>query len=177
MTTLSDGPSFKGQQRVTLRLEGAPSLLNSTVTTGLIANTYQVGINNINGFAARFGSTFTEYRILAADFQISPLSASNGVSKMWFDEKSSATPTINESMERTSTMLTNTNAMSRSKTTMRWRARDLLDLQYTAIGTTVIPVNFKIYTDNSDYGAPIAVAPIWLIEPTFTVEFRELAST
>jgi len=97
---------------------------------------------------------------------------------MWFDEKSTATPTQNESSERTTIMLANTNANSKSKTVMRWRARDLLDLQYTATSTTsVVPVTFKVYTDASIWGAPGTATPLWITEATLIVEFRGIKSS
>jgi len=60
---------------------------------------------------------------------------------------------------------------------MRWRAKDLLDLQYTAIGTVSTPVTFKTYTDLANYGAPAAVTNLWLLEPDFIMEFRGIKSS
>jgi hypothetical protein len=175
---LSDGSAYAGQQKVTLRLESGALLLSTTITTGVISSAYPVEASEIVGFATRFGSTFDEYRILGADVRVTPVSASTGVSKMWFDEKSPSAPTSNESQERTVVPLANTNAMASSRKTFRWRARDLLDLQYTAIGTTSVnPVSFKVYTDNALYGAPVAVTNLWLIEPVMIIEFRGLKST
>ncbi len=174
---LSDTDAYVGQQRSTLRLEGTPQLLSTTVTTGVIANVTTLGPVNITGFATRFGSTFDEYRILGADIRITPVSASAGVSKCWIDEKSNSTPTANESQERTSWPLANTNANSKSQTIVKWRARDLLDLQYTSVGSNSQPAYFKLYTDSATWGAPIVVTQLWLIEPTFIVEFRGIKST
>jgi hypothetical protein len=158
-------------------LEGTPLKLSTTVTTGVIASYIYVGKGNITGFASRFGSTFDEYRILGADVKITPLSASVGVTKFWWDEKADASPTANEAQERVSTPLANTNASAASSKIMRWRARDLLDLEYTPIGTDVKPAFFKVYTDTSTWGAPTTVTDLWLIEPRFIVEFRGLKST
>jgi hypothetical protein len=174
---LGDGPAYAGQQVARLRLEGTPSLLTTTVTTGVIASAIQLSWSQITGFTTRFGSTFDEYRILGTDVRITPVSASSGVSKMWFDEKTTSAPTANEAKERTSVPLANTSAMSSSRKTMRWRARDLLDLQYTPISTPAVPVTFKVYTDSATWGAPIAVTNLWLVEPVFTIEFRGIAST
>jgi len=174
---LSDSVAYKGQQHTQLRLEGTPVLLPTTVTTGVIAFAYAVSSANVTGFATRFGSTFDEYRILGAEFRVTPVSASVGVSKMWFDEKNVANPTANEAQERTNVPLANTNAMSRSRMNLRWRARDLLDLQYTPIGTVGQPATFKVYTDLAQWGAPVAATNLWLIEPVFTFEFRGIKST
>jgi hypothetical protein len=174
---LSDGSAYGGQQKVRLRLEGIASLILTTVTTGVATSAYTLGSAGILGFATRFGSTFDEYRVLGADVRITPLSASVGVSKMWFDEKSTATPTSNEAQERTCVPLANTNAMSSSRKIMRWRARDLLDLQYSPIGTATTPATFKVYSDNANFGASVVATPLWLVEPVFVIEFRGLKST
>lgn len=175
---LSDGPSYAGQQKTILRLEGTPQPLSTIVTSGLIAFAQQLQAAQITGFASRFASTFDEYRILGANVRITPMSASVGVSKLWFDEKSTSAPTANEAQERTSVPLANTNAMASSRRTMRWRARDLLDLEYTATSVTnVTPVTFKLYTDVATWGAPAAATVLWLVEPEFLVEFRGIKST
>ncbi len=175
---LSNSPSYAGQQRAILQLPGVPELYSTTVTTGVIASRLPVNIGNITGFSSRFGTTFEEYRILAATFKITCVSASTGVSKFWFEEKDVlSTPTSNESQEKTHIVLPNTNASSKSSKTMRWRARDLLDLEYTDINTTVSPVSLSIYTDNTFYGSPSTVTALWLVEFVATVEFRGLSST
>jgi len=174
--SLSDGPAYAGQQKIRLRLPSIPGLLATTITTGVIANSYELSTANIVSFAARFGSTFDEYRILGADVAITPVTASVGVSVHLFDEKSTAAPTQADSQERIGLRLANTNANAKSKTTMRWRARDLLDLEYTAIGTTTTPCTFKTYTDLAVWGAPVAVTNLWLVEPTLIVEFRGIKS-
>lgn len=175
--TLSDGPSYAGQFSVKMRLPGAPILLSTVVTTGLIATSQGIATGNITGFSSRFGSTFDEYRILGCDWKIRPVSASTGISVMFFDEKSNATPTVTDASERIGRRLPNTNAGPKSVVQMSWRARDLLDLQYTAIGSSVTPAYFKVYTDLTNFGAPVAVTPLWLLEPEYIVEFRGIKST
>lgn len=174
---LSDGPSYRGQQKVVLRLEGAATKLTTTVTSGLISSSLTLSQSNIQGFLSRFGSTFDEYRILGADVRITPISASSGVSKMWFDEKVATAPSANEPNQRTSVPFANTNAQSQSQKIMRWRARDLLDLEYTTITTVSTPVYFKVYTDAASWGAPITATDLWLVEPVYIIEFRGLKST
>jgi len=176
MTELNDGLAYAGQQKALLRLEGAPRLLTTTVTTGVVADPYLVTTNNINDFASRFSTTFDEYRIVGADVKVTPVTASSGISKMFFDEKSSAAPTLKNSEERTVVPMANTNAMSKSMRVFRWRAKDLLDLQYSPIGTPYTPVTFKVYTDAANYGAPIAVTNLWIVETVFIIEFRGIAS-
>ncbi len=55
---------------------------------------------------------------------------------------------------------------------MTWRARDLVDLQYTPCGTGVTPVALCVYTDAANFGAPITVTDLGIIEFEFQIEFR-----
>jgi hypothetical protein len=174
---LNDGPAFAGQQVSRLVVPGAAAQLLTTVTTGLIAYSQPLSSAAIAGFSTRFGSTFDEYRIVGAQVRLTPVTPTTGVSKAWFDEKSTSAPTSNESQERTSIPLSNSSSNSRSSHTFRWRAKDLLDLQYSAIGTDYTPVSFKVYTDNASWGSPIAVTSIWILEPIFLIEFRGIKST
>jgi len=176
-STLSDGPSYQGQAKVRLSMQGVPYLKSTTVTTGVIASNIGVDVANIVGFSSRFGSTFDEYRILGVDVKVTPVSASQGVTKFWFDEKNQSAPTLNEAEERYCIPLPNTNASPKAARVFRWRARDLLDLEYTAIGTSFSPVCFKLYTDSTSFGAPVVVTPLWLIEIMHHIEFRGLKST
>lgn len=179
LVLLNDAPSSKGQQRAMLKLLGATQLLTTTVTTGVIAVTYAVApVANIFGWATRFQNSFEEYRLLGVRFYIRPITASTGVTKFWFDEKSTSNPTANEAQERTVVaVLPNTNANVASAKMVSWRARDLLDLEYSAIGAATQPVNFKIYTDTASFGAPVVATTLWLIEPEYHIEFRGIAST
>lgn len=175
---LSNTLSYAGQQRAILTIPGTANLYSTTVTTGVIASRLPIGINNITDFAARFGTTFEEYRILSASYKIVCISASTGLTKMWLEEKDVlSTPTLNESREKTHQNFPNSNNNAKSQRTMRWRARDLLDLEYQPIATTFNPVSLSIYTDTATLGAPATVTALWVIEPMVTIEFRGLAST
>ncbi len=172
---LSDGPAYAGQQSFRVKMTGAPLQLTTTVSTGLIAGVYTIETSNISGFSVRFGSTFDEYRILSAKFMIRSMSVSTGVSVVWFDEKSNSSPTSNEASERIGQRICNTSSRPDPKP-MTWRARDLLDLQYTPIGTVSTPAFLKLYTDNANWGSPTTATLLWILEPIITIEFRGLKS-
>jgi len=175
---LNDGPAYSGQQTTKLVLPGTPTLLTTTVTTGVIAAAVAIEpTSRITGWNSRFGSTFDEFRVLGCNVVVRSVAASSGVSKMWFDEKSTSTPTANEAQERTAIALVNSNANAKSTSRQRWRARDLLDLQYSPVGTATQPVTFKVYTDLATWGASAVATPLWVIEPEFIVEFRGIKST
>jgi len=173
----SDGPAYAGQVSWRVRIPASTTKLTTTVTSGIVAQAVSIQASDILGFNARFQSTFDEYRIVGADVEIIPLAVSSGSMNFWFDEKSTATPTQNEAVERTCVHLPINSSDSRSHRFMRWRARDLLDLQYTAIGTlTVKPVTFKAYTDNTLFGASIIATDVYLVKPVLLFEFRGLQS-
>jgi hypothetical protein len=170
--TLSDGPAYAGQQKVVLTLPGLSSKYSTTITTGVIASSLSLSTSRISNFATRFGSTFDEYRILSVLVKLRALSASTGISTFLFDEKDATAPDIDDANQRLGLRLPNTNAAGSILRAMRWRARDLLDLEYSPIGTVSTPVYFKVYTDASSFGAPVAVSDLWIAEFDFTIEFR-----
>ncbi len=173
---LRDTDSYTGQQHSMLTMPMTPIIFSPTA--GTIAGVLPITIGGIQAFATRFGSTYDEYRILKALVRIRCLSSGvAGVTKFWFDEKSSATPTLTAAQERYTITLVNNNANSRSFTTLSWVARDLLDLEFSAIVTSTIPVWFCCYTDSTNFGNNQATGGLWLVEPMVTLEFRGLKST
>ena len=172
--TQGDGPSYSGQPIVRLRVPALVGLPATVVTTGLIASSSAIGSAAVTGFATRFGSTFDEYRITGADVLVRPLSISTGISNFWFDEKSSTTPVLLDALERVQVRASNNSADEKSSFTMRWRARDLVDLTYSPIGTPTTPVYFKVYTDNTTFASPIVTTQLWVLEYRLHVEFRGL---
>lgn len=175
--SIADSSSYKGQARLTTKLPTISAIQTTTITTGVISSSIGISTSLINGFATRFGLTFDEYRILKVYCKIRPLVVSTGVTRFLFDEKSSTALTATGSTQRVGLTLANNSADSKSLQTMIWSARDLLDLQYTAIGSSVTPVYFKIYTDSTNYGAPVSATALWLIEFDLTVEFRGLSAS
>lgn len=171
---LSDGPSYIGQQVFPAMLPTTQLVSNTVVTTGLISDSFGLSTSQIAGFSARFGSTFDEYRIVRVRAKIRPLAVSTGVTRFFFDEKSAAAPTVSDAAERVGLTLPNNSSSPSAFKVMTWSARDLLDLQYTAIGTVVTPVYFKVYTSATGFGAPITATALWMIEFDFFLEFRGL---
>jgi hypothetical protein len=171
---LSDGSAYAGQQRVTFVLPYDTLVSATTVTTGVISVAIPLQFSSIQSFSTRFGSTFDEARLLSATVKIRPVNVSSGVTRFFFDEKSSSAPSIADAQERVGLTLPNTSANTAAVTRMTWRARDLLDLEYSPIGSTVPSAYFKIYTDLATFGAPATVTQLWFIEIDYTVELRGL---
>lgn len=150
-----------------------PIKLTTTVTSGLIANAIPIVSTAIASFATRFGSTFVEYRMVQAKMEVRMFSSNNpGVLQFWFDEKSASNPTLVEAAERY-VMSINASDIT-SKKFLTWTARDPLDLEYTAITSSVTPVTFKTYTNNANFGSSIVATDYCEVEGAVRFQFRGL---
>jgi len=174
LLAITDQASFAGLQRTRLTIPGTPVLLSTTVASGLIASTQAVQKTSISSFATRFATTYDEYRFVGCNFKCRAVGSNPGVGVVWFDEKSNSTATLIDSQEKTGRRFPFNSGNGRSDFVMRWSATDLVDLQWSAIATTQTPVYFKIYTDNTNYGASAVATPYLLVEPEYIVEFRGL---
>jgi len=164
-------PSFPGQVVKQFKLESLPLLVTTTVTTGVIATAYSVQAANVQNFATRFGVLFEEYRIVRASFSLKCFSSTNpGLFTHWVDEKQVAAPTSAEALQKS---MKSFSCASPSPHVIKWAAKDPLDLQYTDIGTTnVIPVTYKIYTDNANFGSSVVATAYGQITCDLIVQFR-----
>lgn len=170
-------PAYRGQPVAVMDLPCASYILSTTATTGVIANNFQLNVGSILNFTTRYGAAFSEYAIIGCEFKIRPLAASTGVSAFWFDDTITTAPTLNESMGRIAEKKSNTNASPQSAFSMYWKARQLTDLTFNSTSTSYTAVNFKVYTDNANYNAPVTAAPMWLIQPVVKIILRGLKST
>lgn len=166
-------PSYPKQVVFEAWLPATPVKFSTTVTTGSIAGTSAVSINNISAFATRFASTFVEYRIIKANFRVRLFSSINpGVLQMWIDELSTTAPTLNEARER-ATLIVSASSNNRIPA-QKWVNADFNDLQYRATSTSFTAATFKIYTDNAIFGSSIVATDYLEVEPEFLVQFRGL---
>jgi len=168
-------PSYPGQATQQIDIPCTPTLLATTVTTGLIASVITVSKALVEAFATRFGATWDEYRIVRAHFTYRMMSSINpGLIQVWFDEQSNVTPSLAGSQSR---FVKSWNASAVDEDlSITWVPSDLGDLVYTAIGSTSTPVYLKTYTDNANYGAQNTVVNYVLVVPKLTFQFRGFQS-
>ncbi len=171
---LKNIPSFPGQHTFEGWFQASPTVVSTTVTTGVISTDYDVNAAAIVNWNTRFQVTFREYRIIRARFRTRNFSTVNpGVFATWFDEKSTATPTSNEAQDKATKLFSCADVIGNHS--LEWTAHDPLDLQYTISTTTnVTPVSFKIYTNNANFGSSIVATQYADILPEFYVQFRGL---
>jgi hypothetical protein len=170
--SFSDGNSYSGIQRTVLRLPASPILYTTTVTTGVISSSYNIVGSQIGDFTTRFASTFDEYRILGVDFMIRPVTpGASGITVFALDEQVPGALTLQSSQERVGKRLPN-GSVSARPVSMRFRTTSISELNYVSTGSYTYIGQLGIYTDATNYGSPVTVTPLWLVEPTFIVEFR-----
>lgn len=169
-------PAFKGQVVSAIKVEGSPYKLQTQITTGLIAQCYDVNASYIESFPSRFASLYEEYRIIKMQWKIKFFSSTcPGVLITWVDEKKLSTlPTLSEAKTKVSSR----NIVNLSRVgddlMITWVPRDPLDQQYIASNSYVNVCAFKAYTDYTNFGAPIAVTDVGIVYPTYTLQFRGL---
>lgn len=164
-------PSFAGQVVKQFRMEALPSLQVTTVTTGVIANIYEIKASNVSGFTTRFASLFEEYRIVKAKVTFRGFTTVNpGLLVHWIDEKDNAAPTLAEAKVKASSAWAVSDMKPHSLT---WTARDPLDLQYISTGTpSTALATYKIYTDATTFGSDTVSRTYGQLFVEFWVQFR-----
>lgn len=162
--------SYPSQVVASVKCPGVPVSYSTTVTTGVIAQTYLLNASSIQSFYSRFGSLYEEYRVVRVKFVVRCYSSTNpGLFNHWIDEKQSAAPTATEATTKSYNTF---NASSPSPHMLVWTAEDPLDLQYTDIASFVTVATYKIYTDNTSFGSSIVATPYVSVTPTFYLQFR-----
>lgn len=133
-----------------------------TVSVGTLATVVSVDRTLINAFTTKFQVVFQEYRILGAVFNIRQIAvytnatggaAGTGLTCFYLDEKSSAAPGASTAVEHPRIEIPQEPQTDSNKHTIKWKARDILDLEFTQVTQTVTPVYFKAYTDTTNFFA------------------------
>lgn len=143
----------------------------ATSGAGLLQGVAGATAGSATNWATRFDS-FQEYRIIRVDFYVCCLQMTSGITLFYLDEKSATAPTTNGAKEIAWQSAPNNSGNDKSQFVITWKAKDLLDLNWTAFGTNVTPVYLKAYTDAGNFATPAAITDLWQIRPVCTVQFR-----
>lgn len=178
---ITSGPQFLGQTRKRMNLPGAPIILSTTIAGLINTSTALSPAALVTAFVTRFGAAFSSYRVLGIRLRVRPLSVSTGVTKFYFangEDAQAGSDTLNMAKERQGVVQPNNSNDPKATFQMLYVTKSIEEMAYgpTSSGPAV-PAYFNVYTDAADYGAPAAVTPLWLLEPTFSVEFMGLASS
>jgi hypothetical protein len=154
-------------------LPGDPSVLSTTVTTGVIASIQGINSSSINNFATRFVA-FEEYRIVKAHLKVRCFSSTNpGVGNFWIDDTGSiAAPTAIEAQQRQGVERFSFSDVNPNVFQLTYTPRSPTEQIWNPIATPQSIATWKIYTDNANFGSSIVVTPYILVQGYFTVQFR-----
>jgi hypothetical protein len=164
--------SFPGQPVAEHWVSTFNTLLTGTVTTGVVSSVISMNpVALVTNWATRFQTLYEEYRVKAVRARVLCASGSNtGTLLCYWDEKSNTAPSNASASQEAMKRICNGDVYKEH--IMTWHAKDLLDLEYTAIGTAVNPVYWKLYTDTANNAAPPLAQPFCTVDFRLTIQFR-----
>jgi hypothetical protein len=167
--------SYPGQPLATHTVRSYTNVLTTTVTSGQIAVVYQLGPSFVTNWATRFASLYEEFRLMRVNALIQMFSSQNpGVLLLYWDEKTTTVPNNAAASERVTRRIA---AADISKThRMSWKAKDTVDLAYTATSGSDVPVCLMVFTNNANNGSSIVATPYASISFELVFQFRGFAT-
>jgi len=155
-------------------LPGDPVVASTTVTTGAMTVTASLAVisTTINNFATRFAN-FEEYRIIKAKAIIRCFSSVNpGIGNLWLDDSGNiSAPTATEAQQRQGVKHFMFSDVDKEHT-LTYVPQSPQEQIWNPIATAQQIAQFKLYTDNANFGASIVATQYCSIQVMFTVQFR-----
>lgn len=167
-------PEYLGQPVVSHRVLGIPIPMITTVTTGVYAVDVPLLSTQIQNFSTRFAG-YLEYRLVKVKARTRMFSSINpGLLSQWFSEDNAATPTATTAQNSMSQQFSISSVEEEHDLT--YVPHDPAQQIWTLVASGNPSIgNFKVYTDNGNYGAPIAVTTIGIVQLEYTAQFRGFA--
>lgn len=162
-------PEYRGEPCVALKLNRSPLVQITTVTTGAVAVDLPIRSADIPTFSTRFAA-WKEWRIVKTVCRLKCLSSTaTGIMNMWFDNQAYAPTSSLSQNERA--LRVNVSSVDREHT-LTYTPHDVDEQAWTAVGTDFTSGYIKLFTNTADYGAPIVVTSVTLLDVLHTVQFR-----
>jgi len=166
-------PEYKGQPLYVSKVESAPFVLTNAATSGLGSLTQAITATFIPSFGTRF-DLFDEYRVIKATVRVRCFSSvAPGLGVMWFDDDASSPPSSTDA-QRNKALRFNWSDTCNDHV-LSWTPHDPSEQLFNPIATAYSPTNFKLFTDNLNYGAPIVATQLCSVSTELTVQFRGYA--
>jgi len=155
-------------------LDAVVAPFNLNVAAGAIANSQVIDTTVIAAFATRFASLFREYCIVGARIEIRLNAATNsqGLVRVWIDEDSAAVPTGVQAQSRAALDIAIVSSPPDKVYMIEWKPYDLLDLDWTDVGTNVTSAWMKTYANNAFTGTAVTTTAQLAISGTIALAFR-----
>jgi hypothetical protein len=118
-----------------------------SLVAGACATAINIDETLVPSFTTRFTSTFREAAIVGARLEIRVTNVVNpaGLAFVFLNEKTSASPVASEAQDAPHLDVLISNNESPSRHMLEWKAKDLLDLQWSAIASVATPVTLKVF--------------------------------
>lgn len=166
-------PAFPGQPVWSTIVELDPTILTTTVTTGVVASSIALITSGISNFATRFAA-FDEYRVVKIRFQFSCLApTATGIMTHWVEEKVATAPSAAIALAATKVQYPMSDVFGKHE--LIWTPHDVGDLDYTQVGTVKNLCYLDSYTSVAAYGAPAVATSVVLVQAFLTIQFRGYA--
>ncbi len=172
LVKLAMQPAYKGQPVIRLQIPSLNYIYTTTASTGVIAQVIQISAAIIVNWSTRF-LTWDEYFVVGAEVEFRPVDNLPGIAMVWWDENNSSAPTITDCQERVCSRLPLNNANPKSVTTFKWVPKSTQDLQsYPTTNTAPVFAYLKLFTDNTNFGAPTTATKAMFAQVKLDVVFK-----
>jgi len=147
---------------------------NLSVAAGALANSQVLDTTTIVSFATRFGSLFREYCIVGAriEIRVNGTTVPQGLVRVWIDEDSAAAPTGPQAQSRGALDIPLTSSPGGMVYTIDWMPYDLLDLDWTDVGTNVTSAWLKSFAGAAYTGTAATTTATLSYSGSIALAFR-----
>lgn len=150
---------------------------NVAIAAGAVAYAGAIDTLSVQDWGTRYAAVFREYAIVGCRLELRPqnISPAAGICAAYMDEQSGAVPTAAEALARSRLDMTLAPLTVPKAYHLDWTPHDLLDLDFTAVGTNFQPVFLKIFANVANFGTSAAETGQILVTGSIAFEFRGYA--
>ncbi len=162
-----------GTPAMRLAVEIFVGKLTTTVTSGQISSSTAIQAALMANFGGRFVA-FDEYMIEKVMFKVDCCSQNNpGLINMWCEPVASATGAPNSTDAKQNKTVTFPAGDTSKTHVMKYNPNNAVTQAWTPVSnTTAVCGNFKIYTNNADFGSTTVATDYVVVTGTIWVAFR-----
>ncbi len=169
-------PAVQGSNLISMDIEAYFGKLTTTVSSGVVANSYAIEAARMDNFSTRFQG-FDEYRIESVLIRINCCSSAvTGLMNIWVEPNiaASATPTAGDA--KANKTLTFANGANQKTHTIVYNPKNSVTQDWNDINQPNEPIGYlKAFTNNSDFGSPVTAIDVAVVTGVFRVWFRGFA--
>jgi hypothetical protein len=157
-----------------VRLDVPIIQLKASIVAGAVAAVFPLDISAVANFGTRFGALFREYAVVGAalELRMNNVVQGAGVTACYLDEEAGGAPVAIEALDRPRLDVLTSPQFQPGSYKLNWTPRDILDLDYVAVGTTFTPVYLKVITNVANFNSIAATTGDIIITGALAFDFR-----